>query len=95
MAKVYTRTGDAGTTSLVGGTRVAKTCPRLESYGTVDELNAQIGLLLTYVAEPTDRECLISVQKRLFVVGAQLATEAGSPHAPQSAIPFFFRYRHT
>ena len=61
MSKVYTRTGDTGTTSLVGGKRVDKACARLESYGTIDELNAQVGLLLTYVDEPTIRDCLISV----------------------------------
>ena len=84
--KVYTKTGDAGTTSLVGGKRVDKACPRLESYGTIDELNAQVGLLLTYVDEPTDRECLISVQSNLFVIGAMLATDAESPHKPSCVI---------
>ena len=63
MSKVYTKTGDAGMTSLVGGKRVPKECARLESYGTIDELNAQVGLLLTYVENPTDRECLIGVQR--------------------------------
>ena len=80
--KVYTKTGDAGTTSLVGGKRVDKFCSRLESYGTIDELNAQVGFLLTYVTEPFDKECLISVQNNLFVIGAQLATEPDSPHKP-------------
>ena len=84
--KVYTKTGDTGTTSLVGGKRVDKACARLESYGTIDELNAQVGLLLTYVTEPADRECLISIQNCLFVVGAQLATEAGSAHKLSSII---------
>ena len=74
--KIYTKTGDAGTTSLVGGKRVSKACNRLESYGTIDELNAQTGLLLTYVTEPVDRESLISIQNSLFVIGAQLATES-------------------
>lgn len=82
--KVYTKTGDAGTTSLVGGKRVPKDCARLESYGTIDELNSQVGLLLTYVAEQQDRECLIGIQNCLFVVGAQLATE--SPNVPSSVI---------
>lgn len=80
MSKVYTRTGDTGTTSLVGGKRVAKNCARLESYGTIDELNAQVGLLLTYVTEQADRECLIGIQSNLFVIGAELATEAESSH---------------
>ena len=82
--KVYTKTGDTGTTSLVGGKRVPKDCARLESYGTIDELNSQVGLLLTYVAEQQDRECLIGIQNCLFVVGAQLATEA--PNVPSSVI---------
>ena len=80
MSKVYTRTGDSGTTSLVGGKRVSKDCDRLESYGTIDELNAQVGLLLTYVTDQAERECLIGIQNNLFVVGAQLATEAGQVH---------------
>ncbi len=84
--KVYTRTGDAGQTSLIGGTRVPKDCIRLESYGTIDELNAEIGLLLTYVTEQPDRECLIGIQGNLFTVGAQLATPAGSPHTPSCKI---------
>ena len=69
MSKVYTRTGDSGTTSLVGGKRVSKDCDRLESYGTIDELNAQVGLLLTYVTDQAERECLIGIQNNLFVVG--------------------------
>ena len=52
---VYTRTGDDGTTALVGGRRVSKASLKLESYGTVDELNSQLGLLLTYVTEEGDR----------------------------------------
>ena len=82
--KVYTKTGDTGTTSLVGGKRVPKDCARLESYGTIDELNAQVGLLLTYVSEPVDRETLIGIQNNLFVIGAQLATE--SPQVPSVVI---------
>lgn len=82
--KVYTKTGDAGTTSLVGGKRVSKDCARLESYGTIDELNSQVGLLLTYVDEQNDRANLISIQNCLFVIGAQLATEA--PNVPSIVI---------
>lgn len=81
--KIYTKTGDHGTTSLVGGTRVAKTHVRLEAYGTVDELNAQLGVLLTHLApmDGTDAyaEEVRRVQNRLFVVGSLLATEADSP----------------
>ena len=86
MSKVYTKTGDSGTTSLVGGKRVDKACARLESYGTIDELNAQVGLLLTYIQDDSDRECLIAVQNNLFVIGAQLATEPESPHQPSCVI---------
>ena len=78
--KIYTKTGDAGTTSLVGGRRVDKACARLESYGTIDELNAQVGLLLTYVTESAERDCLIGIQNCLFVIGAQLATDVESSH---------------
>ena len=58
--KIYTRTGDAGTTSLVGGTRVSKASLRLDAYGTTDELNSFIGLLLTYPdLTADDRETLL------------------------------------
>ena len=81
---VYTRTGDAGQTSLIGGTRVSKTDLRLEAYGTVDELNAQLGLLLTYLTDAdkaaadrtADVQLLLGVQSCLFTVGAALATDS-------------------
>ena len=73
--KVYTKTGDRGQTSLVGGQRVSKCCDRLESYGTVDELNSQIGLLITYLTDPLDAQFLTDVQSTLFVVGGYLATD--------------------
>ena len=53
--KIYTKTGDKGTTSLVGGTRVPKTHVRLEAYGTVDELNANLGVLITYLSDEADQ----------------------------------------
>ena len=82
--KIYTRTGDAGTTSLVGGTRVAKTAPRLEAYGTVDELNSAIGLLLAFgVPDNTTADTLLTAQHRLFDLGAQLATEPESKYQPR------------
>ena len=63
--KIYTRTGDAGTTSLVGGTRVSKASFRLDAYGTTDELNSFIGLLLTYPdLTADDRETLLMVQNK-------------------------------
>ena len=73
--KIYTKTGDKGTTSLVGGTRVPKTHVRLEAYGTVDELNAQLGLLVTYLLDQEDRMFLQQVQNSLFAIGSHLATD--------------------
>ncbi len=88
ITKVYTRTGDKGTTSLVGGVRISKTDVRLEAYGTIDELNAHLGLLIAMISitggeqntavTPSlsdDREMLIRIQKNLFTVGAHLATD--------------------
>ena len=73
--KIYTKTGDKGTTSLVGGTRVSKTHIRLEAYGTVDELNSNLGLLITYLLDGKDKDFLRQVQDRLFAVGSHLATD--------------------
>lgn len=72
---IYTKTGDQGMTSLVGGVRVSKLHPRLEAYGTVDELNSQIGLLITYITDETERTCLTEIQRKLFSVGSYLATD--------------------
>lgn len=72
---VYTKTGDKGRTSLVGGKRVSKTHVRLESYGTVDELNSHIGVLITYVSDQQDIDFLTKVQNKLFVIGGYLATD--------------------
>ena len=72
---VYTKTGDKGTTGLIGGTRVSKTHARLEAYGTVDELNANLGLLVTYLSEERDRLFVSAVQDKLFSVGSHLATD--------------------
>jgi cob(I)alamin adenosyltransferase len=74
-SNIYTRSGDSGTTSLVGGQRVAKTDARLEAYGTVDELNAQLGLLRYYLDEADDRDMVLQIQNTLFVVGSYLATD--------------------
>lgn len=74
---VYTRTGDKGTTSLVGGTRVPKTHVRLEAYGTIDELDTHLGLLLTYLTEAEDKEMVLWIQHKMFTVGSYLATD---PH---------------
>jgi len=72
--KVYTKTGDKGTTSLFGGTRVPKDHIRIESYGTVDELNSYIGLVRDQEMNGHYKEVLIEVQDRLFTIGAILAT---------------------
>ncbi|HZJ35409.1 MAG TPA: cob(I)yrinic acid a,c-diamide adenosyltransferase [Gillisia sp.] len=73
--KIYTKTGDKGTTSLFGGTRVPKHHIRIESYGTVDELNAHIGLIKDQEIEVHTKEILNRVQDRLFTIGSTLATE--------------------
>lgn len=78
MSKIYTKTGDEGMTSLVGGERVSKCSPRLESYGTVDELNSHIGMLIACMTEEkvdADRSFLCNVQRALFTVGGYLATD--------------------
>ena len=72
--KVYTKTGDTGTTALFGGTRVPKHHIRIESYGTVDELNSHIGLIRDQDISDLYKKVLIEVQDRLFTVGAILAT---------------------
>lgn len=72
--KVYTKTGDKGTTALFGGTRVPKDHIRIESYGTVDELNSYIGLIRDQDFNPHYKDILIEIQDRLFTVGAILAT---------------------
>ena len=72
--KVYTKTGDTGTTALFGGTRVSKHHIRIESYGTVDELNSHIGLIRDQEINSHYKEVLIEIQDRLFTVGAILAT---------------------
>jgi cob(I)alamin adenosyltransferase len=72
--KIYTKTGDTGTTALYGGTRVSKHHIRIESYGTVDELNSHIGLIRDQDINPLYKNVLVEVQDRLFTVGAILAT---------------------
>ncbi len=73
--KVYTKTGDDGTTGLIGGTRVKKWDLRLESYGTIDELNSYIGLLRCQALNQKQTETLVAIQNHLFVLGANLATD--------------------
>jgi cob(I)alamin adenosyltransferase len=73
--RIYTRTGDDGTTGLIGGSRVKKYDLRLEAYGTVDELNSYIGLVLTAEIDERARKVLTEIQSKLFVIGSQLAMD--------------------
>lgn len=84
--KLYTKTGDKGETSLVGGQRVSKCCERLESYGTIDELNSFVGVLITYCTDKKDVDFLVDIQGKLFVVGGYLATDNSQHEVRQGNI---------
>ena len=73
--KIYTKTGDKGFTSLIGGTRVPKSSLRIECYGTVDELNSHIGLVRDQDINATRRPLLKEIQDRLFTIGSSLAAD--------------------
>ncbi|MEO7482115.1 MAG: cob(I)yrinic acid a,c-diamide adenosyltransferase [Ferruginibacter sp.] len=73
--KIYTKTGDLGNTSLIGGTKVPKSYIRIESYGTVDELNSYIGLVRDSITDERSRTVLLEVQDRLFTIGSSLACD--------------------
>ncbi|WP_339607933.1 cob(I)yrinic acid a,c-diamide adenosyltransferase [uncultured Roseivirga sp.] len=73
--KIYTKTGDSGTTSLLGGARVSKAHLRIEAYGTVDELNSFLGVLRDQPVNEKRLALLKEIQDRLFTLGAELATE--------------------
>ena len=75
--KIYTKTGDQGITSLLGGVRVPKSDLRIDAYGTLDELNAYIGLLRDQEVNKKRAELLKTIQDRLFTIGADLATVPG------------------
>ena len=83
-SNVYTRTGDGGQTSLIGGSRVSKSSVRLEAYGTVDELTSMLGLLTTCLDDDHDRETVESVQRALFHVSTLLATPPQADKPVQS-----------
>lgn len=76
--KIYTKTGDQGTTSLFGGKRVSKAHLRIDAYGTVDELNSWMGLLRDQQVNGTRQEILLKIQNKLFTIGSMLATEPGN-----------------
>ena len=87
--KVYTKTGDKGTTALIGGARVAKDSLRIEAYGTVDELNAALGLVRTALERSNARRLLpivARIQNELFNLGAELATPDAKRRARQPAM---------
>jgi len=73
--KIYTKTGDQGLTSLIGGTRVPKSSLRIDSYGTVDELNSYLGLLRDQEVNQGRRDLLKEIQDRLFTIGSALAAD--------------------
>lgn len=73
--RVYTRTGDTGETSLASGKRVGKDHPRLEAYGTIDELNAHIGVIESQIPDKLEKERLKGIQKRVFLVSSLLAVD--------------------
>lgn len=77
--KIYTKTGDTGTTSLLGGTRVRKSDLRIDAYGTIDELNAYIGLLRDQQVNESRHYLLKEIQDRLFTIGSALAAESDKP----------------
>ena len=88
ITKVYTRGGDMGKTSLVGGQRVSKASVRLEAYGTVDELNSHLGLLAAMMADGEDKEFIIRIQNCLFNVCTNLATDQKqTPLYPSAHLP--------
>src|SRR5215813_10147546 len=74
-SKIYTKTGDTGKTSLLGGTKILKSDLRIEAYGTVDELNSYIGLCRDLVTDSAAKNLLRQVQDRLFTIGASLACD--------------------
>lgn len=91
--KIYTKTGDEGTTSLFGGKRISKSDLRIESYGTIDELNSYVGLLRDQEVNHKRKEVLVEIQDRLFTIGSMLATEPENtkvkiPHLQEGDITF-------
>lgn len=85
--KIYTKTGDLGETSLFGGKRLPKDHQRIEAYGTVDELNAFIGLLRDGIEAAELRQLLKEIQDRLFVIGSNLASDPGKEMPTPDILP--------
>ena len=93
--KIYTKTGDKGSTSLIGGTKVSKAHIRIESYGTVDELNSFIGFCIDQLSPHKIHHVLREVQDRLFTIGSSLAcdpekeTKMKIPDLHEEDIPYW------
>jgi cob(I)alamin adenosyltransferase len=85
--KIYTKTGDKGETSTFSGSRVSKAHYRVEAYGTVDELNAQLGLVRDQLSDSTIRSFLLQVQNDLFVIGSILAYDGEDQHPKIPSLP--------
>ena len=79
--KIYTKTGDKGETGLFGGSRISKNSPRIEAYGTIDELNSFIGLAVTETQDESIKSLLNKIQNQLFTVG----TDLSSPHSIENS----------
>jgi len=92
--KIYTKTGDKGTTSLIGGTKVPKSDLRIEAYGTVDELNSFMGMCRDLLKNKKSRKVLLTIQDRLFIIGSLLAcdpakeTKMNIPNLEETDIAF-------
>jgi cob(I)alamin adenosyltransferase len=84
--KIYTRTGDSGETSLLGGKRVSKSSIRVDAYGEVDELNATLGVARAEAKHPEIQAALVEIQRDLFSLGARLADPAGQPPSEKVAL---------
>ena len=87
MSKIYTKTGDKGTTSLVGGTRLDKDHIKIEAYGTVDELNSWMGVIADFEENKDRKNVLKEIQDRLFTIGADLASE---PEFKKKTLPILY-----
>ena len=83
--KIYTKTGDKGTTSLIGGKRVPKNSDKLNAYGTIDELNSFLGLLRAKTENTNIKDKILDIQNTLFAVGAHLALDENTEKIPDFA----------
>jgi len=91
---IYTRGGDQGKTSLLDGTRVRKNSLRVESYGTIDELNSVLGFTKNFIENPDIREKIHTVQRELFAVAAELADPTGKKYPAQIGDEHISRFEH-